>query len=206
MSKLLSDNQLRVGFGIVIGGLVLIAAAFYLIQNSGALPGGQIAFVKLAWLGCAILFWYFLPALLLMDGRMPPAARRACTILLVSMLLRGVVELFMMYVTSNWHPWIGIGHDVFMVVLMLAVTMPLFRDSGGLYAGYLAVATAMFIPEAVFAWYMLNYATDPGATVYFVSGDSGHDGIMIATAVCVIALIMYVVFFSRHWLYGQTQR
>jgi len=53
---------------------------------------------------------------------------------------------------------------------------------------------------------MLTYATDPGATVYFVSGDPRHGGIMIVTAVCVTALIVYLVLFSRHWLYGQTKR
>ena len=206
MSRSLSDRQLRAGFGIVIGGLVLVAAAFYSMQNSGALPGGQISAIKLAWLACAILFWYLLPGLLLMDSRMPTAARRACIILLLSMLARGVVELFMMYKTNNWHPWMGIGHDVFMAALMLLVTIPLLRESDRLYAGYLAVATGMFIPEAGFAWYMLTYATDPGATVYFVSGDPRHGRIMIVTAVCVTALIVYLVLFSRHWLYGQTKR
>jgi len=206
MSRSLSDRQLRAGFGIVIGALVLLAVAFYSLQNRGVLPGGQISAIKLAWLGCAILFWYLLPGLLLMDGRMPRAARRACIILLVSMLLRGIIELFMMYVTGNWHPWMGISHDVVMLVLMLAVVIPLFRESDRLYAGYLTVATAMFIPETGFAWYMLEHATDPGTTVYFVSGDPRHGEIMIVTAVCVISLIVYLVFFSGHWLYGQTKR
>ncbi len=206
MSKSLSERQLRAGFGIIIGGLVALAAAFYAMQNSGALPGGQISVIKLAWLGCAILFWYLLPGLLLMDARMPPAARRACTILLLSMLVRGAVELFMMYVTDNWHPWMGIGHDIFMIMLMSVVTIPLFREPDRLYAGFLAVATTMFIPETGFAWYMLTYATDPGATVYFVSGDPRHGGIMIVTAVCVTALVVYLVLFSKHWLYGQTKR
>ncbi len=206
MFRSLSDYQLRAGLGIVIGGLVLVAAAFYSLQNSGFLPGGQISAIKLAWLGCAILFWYLLPGLLLMDGRMPRAARLACIVLLVGMLLRAVVELFMMYATGNWHPWMGISHDVLMIVLMLLVAIPLFRESDRLYAGYLAVATAMFIPEAGFAWYMLVHATDSGATVYFVAGDPRHGGIMIVTAVCVTALILYLIYFSRHWLYGQTKR
>ncbi len=142
----------------------------------------------------------------MLDGRMPWAAHRACIVLLVGMLLRGVVELFMMYVTTNWHPWMGISHNVVMFILMLVVTMPLLRSSDRLYAGYLAVATAMFILESGFAWYMLTYATDPGATVYFVAGDPRHSEIMIVTAICVIALFAYLFFFSRHWLYGQTKR
>ena len=206
MSRSLSDYQLRARLGIVLGGLVLVAAVFYSLQNNGFLPGGRISAIMLAWLGCAILFWYLLPGWLLMDDRRPPAARRACTVLLVGMLLRGVVELLMMYVTKNWHPWMGISHDAAMFALMLVITMPLFRRTDRAYAGYLAVATSMFVPEAGFAWYMLVHATDPGATVYFVAGDPRHSEILFVTAVCVIALIAYLFFFSRHWLYGQTKR
>jgi hypothetical protein len=206
MSKSLSERQLRAGFGFVIGGLVLAAAVFYSLQNSGALPGGQISAIKLAWLACAILFWYLLPGLMLMDGRMPRPARLASIVLLVGMLLRGVIELFMMYVTNNWHPWMGISHDILMFVLMIVVSMPLFRELDRVYSGYFAVTTGMFIPEAGFAWYMLARATDPGVTVYFVSGDPRHDGIMIVTAICVIALFVYLVFFTKNWLYEQTTR
>lgn len=201
-----SDRHLRAGLGIIIGGLTLLAVVFYPLQNSGLLPGGQVSAVKLAWLACAILFWYLLPGLLLMDGSMPRAARRACIVLLASMLVRGVVELFMMYVTKNWHPWMGISHDIFTFALMLVVAMPVFYGADKLYAGYLAVATGMFIPEAGFAWYMLANATDPGGTIYFVSDDPKHGGIMIVTGVCVAALFSYLVFFSRRWLYGQIKR
>jgi len=206
MSRSLSKPRLRTGFAFIIGGLVLTAIVFYAIQNTGVLPGGQIAPIKLAWLGCAILFWYLLPGLLLLDGRMPRAARRACIVLLVNMILRGIVELFMMYLTEYWHPWMGISHDIFMLVLMSAVLIHARREKGGPYIGYLTVATAMFIPESGFAWYMLTYATDPGATVYFVSGDPGHGMILAVTAICVIALLGYLIFFYKEWLYGQTRR
>jgi len=206
MSRSLSNPRLRTGFAFIIGGLVLAAIVFYAIQNTGVLPGGQIAPIKLAWLGCAILFWYLLPGLLLLDGRMPRAARRACIVLLVNMILRGIVELFMMYVTEYWHPWMGISHDIFMLVLMSAVLIHAGREKGGPYTGYLTVATAMFIPESGFAWYMLTYATDPGAMVYFVSGDPGHGMILAVTAIFVIALLGYLIFFYKEWLYGQTRR
>lgn len=205
-----SDRRLRAGFGIVVGTLALSAAVFYPLQNSGALPGGQVAPVKLAWLACAILFWYLLPGLLLLDRRMPRAARLAVTVLLANMLARAVIELYMMYVTKNWHPWLGIGHDILSLLMMVAVTLPVLREPGRLYAGYLAVAGAMFVPEALFAWYMLKNVgvpvlTSAGApvqTVYFVPDDPAHGGIMAVTAICVAALVAYLVGFSRRWLYG----
>ena len=206
MSRSLSEPQLRAAFHSILGVLLVTAAAFYFVQNGGHLPGGQISPIKLAWLGCAILFWFLLPALLLLDSRMPEAAKRACAVLLVAMVLRGVVELFMMYVTGNWHPWMGISHDVFMLALMSALIIPLRNNPDRLYSGYLLVATAMFIPESGFAWYMLNHATEPGATVYFVAGLSGHATVLAVTAICVLALSGYLIFFCRNWLYGKTRR
>lgn len=205
-SRSLSEPQLRVAFRSVIAVLLMAAAAFYLLQNAGHLPGGQISPIKLAWLGCAILFWFLLPALLLLDSRMPEAARRACAVLLAGMILRGLIELYMMYVSGNWHPWMGISHDVFMLVLMSALIYPLRNNPDRLYSGFLLVATAMFIPESCFAWYMLTYATEPGATVYFVAGFSAHTGVLTITAICVLALLAYLIFFYRKWLNGQTRR
>jgi hypothetical protein len=204
MLMLSSDRRLRSAFFFILGGLVVAAAAFYPLQNSGLLPGGQLAPVKLAWLACAILFWYLLPCLLLFDGRMSKAARVAITVLLANMLARAVIELFMMYVSKNWHPWLGIGHDLFSLLLMSVVTVPVIRESHSLYASYLLVATAMFLPEALFAWYMLAYAGAPGETVYFVPNDPAHNGIMLVTAGCVVALAVFLVSFAKRWLYGQT--
>ena len=206
MSRSLSEPRLRSGFHGILGVLLATATAFYFLQNGGYLPGGQISPIKLAWLGFAILFWFLLPALLLLDNRMSGAARRACAVLLAGMLLRGLVELFMMYVTGNWHPWMGISHDLLMLALMSALIIPLRNNPDTLYSVYLLVATAMFIPESVFAWYMLTYATEPGSTVYFVAGHSGHTTVLVITAICVLALLGYLIFFYRNWLYGQTRR
>lgn len=206
MFKSSSEPRLQTGFAIVLGGLALTAAAFYALQNNGVLPGGEVAGVKLAWLMCAVLFWYLLPGLLLLDSRMSKVARLAVVVLLANMLVRAVVELFMMYVTSNWHPWLGIGHDIFSFLLMLIVTLPVLGEANRLYAGYLGVATGMFIPEALFAWYMLENVSVPGVAVYFVPDDPAHSGVLLVTAVCVAMLLLYLVFFSGRWLYGKTKR
>lgn len=205
MFKSLSERSLRAGLGLSLAGIALAAAIFYPLQNSGALPGGQVAPLKLAWLGCAILFWYVLPALLLLDERISWAARLAVTILLANMVARAIIELVMMYVTKNWHPWLGIGHDVVSFFVMLVLTTHAVRGASRLYAGYLVVATSIFVPEAIFAWYMLENVGVPGEAVYFVPNDPAHAPIMLATAVCVALLVGYLAFFSRQWLYGQTE-
>lgn len=206
MFKSSSEPRLTVGLFSALVGLIVSTLAFYPLQNHGVLPGGQIAPVKLAWLAYAVLFWYMLPGLLLCDRRISKAVRLSVIVLLVGMLARAAVELYMMYVTSNWHPWMGIGHNLFMFSLMLLVLRATFRTIESLYWTYLSVATAMFIPESGFAWYMLMNASEPGNAVYFVPDDPQHDGIMILTFACVVALTMYLIHFLRQWLYGQTKR
>ena len=203
MSRSLSERQLRIAFAIAVAGLSFSALGFYLLQNSGALPGGKIAPVKMARLAFAILFWYVLPALLLLDARLPRLARYACAVLLVNMLSRAVAELFMMYVTNSWHPWMGISHNIFSFVLMLLVAWPVLVAGDIVYASYLLIAIIMFVPETLFAWYMLTAATPAGVTTFFVPGDPAHQGILILTSLCVASLLVYLFFFARRWLYGR---
>jgi hypothetical protein len=150
------------------------------------------------------VFWYLVPGLLLLDPVMPEAARRACKVLFANMLLRAAVELYLMYVASQWHPWLGIGHDIFSLLLMWFVLGPCRHSADRLYCGFLLVASAIYIPEAIFAWYMLIYATEAGSTVYFVPDDPAHRGILIATWICVTVLLTYLAYFSRRWLHGQS--
>lgn len=206
MFKSSSEPHLASGLLVALGTIVVSALAFFPLQNAGVLPGGQVAPVKMAWLAYAILIWYLLPGLILFDARISPTVRLAVTVLLVSMLARGVVELYMMYVTANWHPWMGIGHNLLTFSLMLAVLVVTFPTMDKLYWSYLAVATAMFVPETGFAWYMLLNASAPGSVVYFVPDDAQHKWIMILTFGCIVALSAYLFFFLRQWLYGQIKR
>ncbi len=205
MSKSLSERGLRVGLGLSLSGLALAAVIFYGAQNSGSLPGGRIAPVKLAWLACAILFWYLLPALLLTDRRLSQAGRFVVSVLLANMIARAVIELALMYVTGGWHPWMGIGHDLFSLLVLLALVTHFWGEMEGFCRSYLLVAAIMFIPEGIFAWYMLNNVGVAGETVYFVPDEAVHQPIMLATAICVALLIVYLGVFSRRWLYAPSE-
>src|SRR6185295_17280353 len=84
---------------------------FHVSQNQMALTGGGVAWSKSVWLGCAILFWFVLPAFLVSDTRLAAAWRLPFALLLFLMGLRGVIELWMLYVSHNWSPLYGIAHD-----------------------------------------------------------------------------------------------
>ncbi|MDH4046539.1 MAG: hypothetical protein OEW68_02545 [Gammaproteobacteria bacterium] len=197
----LSEGGLKKAFALVVAALVLLAAIFYRLQNSGILPGGEIALVKLAWLACTVYFWYLMPLLLLLDRRMPPAARLACKVLLTNMLLRAIAELYLMYVSQSWHPWMGIAHDMFSLGLMLWFLSAAFRADNRPYSDFLLVASLIYVPEGLFALYMLKHASVAGATVYFVPDSADHQSILLATAICVGLLIVYVLVFARRWLH-----
>jgi vacuolar-type H+-ATPase subunit I/STV1 len=54
-----------------------------------------------------------------LDAAVPLAARQVLGLLGASMWLRGLAELYMLYVSKNWRPPYGIGHDVLCLGLVL---------------------------------------------------------------------------------------
>lgn len=121
MSSCASDSRAarRLSSVVIVTGMA--ALLFYVVQNRGWLEGGNIALPKLLWLAYAILFWFCLPALIVLDTRTPAVWRRIYAIFLVNMLLRAALELFMMYVTNSWSPYYGIGHDLFTILLLFTM-------------------------------------------------------------------------------------
>jgi len=193
--------------------LIVSALAFYVFQNRYAPVGGSIAPAKLAWLAFAILFWIVLPAFIALDGRVPETLRQAFATLFVLMVARGVVELWMLYVTLGWSPWYGIAHDV--VCLAAIAVCALRAQQRGAYDSpfgawmgvHLAVTAAMFLPEIYFAHYMVtNFATTGEGAIYFVPGDPRHQTVLQVTATAAGLLAVYAPVFLRRWLVGTPDR
>jgi hypothetical protein len=189
-------------FYSVIALLSGVAAIFYSLQNSAVLPGGQIALPKIVWLGLAIVCWYIIPAFLVFDKRLVEL-RWLVGILLGNMLLRGIIELWMMYQLHNWHPYYGIGHDILssLVCIFLAIFSTAKSTSKSRWlASYFAVMALLFVIEAGFAWYMLTYVQSAtGESVYYVPAASQHSMILTITSVVVIVTLAYLFVFIRKW-------
>lgn len=82
--------------------------------------GGPICLAKGFWLYYTIITWFFvLPFALFMLPEAPTSFRYVWMTLTVSMWIRGVTELFMLFVTKNWTPVIGISHDVLTFIAMV---------------------------------------------------------------------------------------
>jgi len=200
MWNCVSKQSLKKITAVCVAVFMIIGAIFYALQNQGGLPGGGIALVKLCWLFLVIFCWFIIPLLLLFDC-LSPLLKVAISVFLSSMVLRAVVELVMMFGTHNWHPHYGIGHDVLMVLLSLFLGFFVFKQSR-LIAIYLFVMAILFTIESGFAWYMLHNVQSKTGVIFYVPADQAHQKILTVTLIIVIALLAYIMFFIRKWLYG----
>lgn len=194
-------NLIKLIYWALASLLFVAGVIFFYWQNSDSGIGGKIALPKLIWLADALWFWYFLPILIGIDSRISPNLRWAYWIFFGNMVLRAIAELWMMYVSHNWHPYWGISHDVFSVILILGL---LFRTQSKTELDNnidfnFKITGLMFLIESYFAWYMLKNVKVESGPVYFVPGNGQHLAIMIVTWIVVIALTIQQFFFYKKW-------
>ena len=160
--------ELGTGAPTMAGKVVLVVMALLLAvfgvrfkgqQKPGAI-GGPISAAKAFWLPFALYFWFIVCAVLAIDPALPSSLRTVYAVMAVSMWLRGIAELVMLYVTHNWRPPMGVGHDAFTIVLVVVVAVfcigatdtqqwsSLARGAGAL----LWVVLASLVLEIVHAW------------------------------------------------------
>lgn len=89
-----------------------IALWMFKRQNSGTRLGGPISYSKALWLYWTISVWFFLIPIALTQGDWPMAVWWGWGLFSLSFWLRGIAELYMLFVSKNWTPKIGITHDI----------------------------------------------------------------------------------------------
>ena len=109
----------RVLIVALLGLAVLLGVLFWRKQNVHRSRGGRISPPKLAWLSYAVFLWFLLCPLVALDGAVHPDLRMVLGGFGACMWVRGLAELYMLYVTHNWKPPYGIGHDVLCILLIL---------------------------------------------------------------------------------------
>jgi len=208
MSTSSSDRRLRVAALVAVVAMCVAALAFHALQNRLALTGGGIAWPKSIWLGCAILYWFVLPALLLRDKRLLPAWRLPFAALLALMGLRGVIELWMLYVSHNWSPFYGIAHDLICLATLWGLALRARAAFGTQRLAFFhAIATGLlFVPEIYFAWYMqAHFQTQGEKPLYFVPDDAAHAQVLALTTAADAAALIYLPAFLYAWLHGKNE-
>lgn len=97
----------------------LLGFLFWRKQNVRRARGGRISPPKLAWLFYAIFLWFLLCPVVALDPAVEPNLRGVLGGFGALMWVRGVAELYMLYVSFNWKPPYGIGHDVLCILFLL---------------------------------------------------------------------------------------
>lgn len=196
----MSRQSRRLILALVLIALLCAGTLFYFIQNRGALPGGNIALSKLLWLALVVSIWYVLPAFLLYGKHSASAERMILQVHLANVLARGAVELYMMYVSDNWHPYYGIAHDLLSLALVAALALINIARLSPRVGYFLAVLCATFVVEAGFASYMLTQVVADNGPVYFVPESEEYSFILRLTWLPVAALLLYLFYFAKDWL------
>ena len=158
-----------------------LVAWFSVRQNreTGAL-GGKISAPKRVWLLFAVFVWFVLTPLVALCDQTPPFARTLLGVFAASMWVRGIVELYMLFISKNWKPPLGVAHDLMMLLLLgggliggwasLTATPSLF---GRWVAGFCVMLTFSLGLETVYA--VLFHSAVQGRT-------TGDDGVWFAAA------------------------
>jgi hypothetical protein len=97
----------------------LLGVLFQRRQNRQGARGGRISPPKVAWLFYAVFFWFIVCPAVALDPAVPLAAREVLGVFGASMWIRGVAEMYMLYVSKSWRPPYGIGHDLLCLALVL---------------------------------------------------------------------------------------
>ena len=158
---------------LVIGFVVLATGFFGWIQNRGALVGGPISLPKMLWLTYTLLTFVVVPACLWRNEALSREIRILFGAAFISFLVRGVVELYILYWTRNWQCIYGIVHDLltFALVVALGLRSRLERtekDRRALW--FVWILLPGLLVECFMAWQFSKLAS-PGAGTYFASDD-----------------------------------
>ena len=181
------------------------AAVLYWLQHNGVLSGGAIAPSKLAWLFSVIVFWFILPVYFLFDKSPKDRAKKALCVFLVSMLLRAVIELSMMYITNNWLHVYGISHNLFSIFLCVVFFVLLFHTDK-LVSLFFACCACLFLIETYFAQY-LRTVSGANGKVFFLEVSAEHSQVLVLTRIAVgISVVMFFILVSKRAAGDTTKR
>ena len=193
--------------------LLLTAAAsavLYYRQNFAGQVGGPISVEKALWLNYTITAWFVVPAFLVWHPEVGRPLRLILGSFLASMIARGGVELWLIYVAFGWSPLYGITHDLSCIALIAALRRRFRRELAG--AGAFNTAVLRFcasiqlalVAEIVFAalFYRMGVHRD---AVYFAPPTEAFAHINLLTRwvdVAVYTDLAVFLWHQRHALFG----
>jgi hypothetical protein len=173
---------------VVLAVLFAAALLFRHGQNVAGRIGGPISWPKLLWLTYTLAAWFVVAFFFWRSDQVAPARRRAYGWHLASFTVRGLVELWLIYVAVAWIPPYGIGHDLFDIALITVMARGAGEPRGAAdraAAHFLTSIRLALCCEIVFAW-LFHQAADARTGVYFAADDPYWAFINRLTTVVVV--------------------
>ncbi len=173
--------------------LAAIALLFYRHQNMSAGVGGPISLPKILWLAFAVGTWFVVPPFLWRDRRLNRPTRQLFGYFWIAMMVRGVLEIILIYFFHHWTPWYGIAHDLFCVLLILALRRrvpssgPEATNESHRARRFSSSIVVALLAETAFAAMFLQAQVHHEA-IYFVSSASSWGYVNLTT----IAVLMFL--------------
>jgi hypothetical protein len=183
--------QRRYGLIVVLGVLIAASLAFFHGQNTAGHIGGPMSVPKLFWLDYALAACFVLPFYFWRSERVAAPLRRIYGAHLLGFTIRGVIELWMLYVTVTWSPPYGIAHCLADIVLItvLAWRLPPAAEWAEPWdraaRRFLTSLRVGLVCESTFAA-LFHQVADSRAGIYFASDAPVFAFINTLTAVVVV--------------------
>lgn len=179
------------------------SALFGWNQNRGEVVGGPIHWSKVAWINITVTNFVVLPVLWWLRADTSPPVRRVLRMLGLQFVVRGLVELPMIYFTRWWKCGYGISHDALVFALMghelLRSRAEIRRTPDPAGLAQCGLAMGLLAVEGCFAK-MFRSVQDPSTGIYFADDSPKFRRVIRATkAVVFIAypLMAIVLWMSR---------
>jgi hypothetical protein len=169
----MAPSRRRPSLAVALAVLAMAALVFQHRQNVAGGIGGPISLPKLLWLTYALAAWFVLPYYFWRAGALSPGLRRVFGLHLSSFILRGAVELWLIFVLVAWIPPYGIAHDVFDILLITAALRAVPTAASAAERAARRFLTSIRIAlccEIAFAW-LFHQAVDARTGIYFASSD-----------------------------------
>lgn len=160
-----------------------LAVIVWAMQKRRGAVGGPISFPKALWLVFVIVLWGVVPLALLGSGTV-------WTVLLVSMVARGVVEI-PLCATGKWRTAYGIGHDLIHLVLVIA---GLFMSAEPVL--WLVLTAVTLVAEIYFVGLFKRVTAGPENDVFFVPAGRAYwkiNAITVAVLIPTFGLFCYIM-------------
>jgi len=184
----------------------LLGLGIFIRQNRGQRLGGPIAASKGLWLYWTIYVWFFFLPYTLLTDNWQDAFLWGWGFLSLSMWIRGILEIYMLFVTKNWTPKIGITHDIF-TFLGVLISYVVFCESFFTASWWSQLfSIALLISLAIEIWYafaflkLMREKTKGDQAIWYASKDDPQF-LKILRVTTTFNTILYasVVIFIYFW-------